>query len=163
VRDLEIGQPINSEQRSETADDVTRESEGRTRLPLLHPLRQDQPRGYSGARLCSAPLQQGRAGRGSSGLSRHRGDGVARWLGACAQAGDLPTGPYQTRVHTEGQLAGSGLHDPPLAMSPGRQRPQQRLAVDRIGLGAPMPPVDRDRSRVDGVALDPVGKQQAMN
>ena len=38
-----------------------------------------------------------------------------------AQAGDLPTGPYQTRVHTEGQrqtqaaghlnLAGSGLHD----------------------------------------------------
>ena len=23
--------------------------------------------------------------------------------GACAQAGDLPTGPYQTRVHTEGQ------------------------------------------------------------
>src|ERR1700751_4736339 len=41
--------------------------------------------------------------------------------GACAQAGDLPTGPDQTRIHTEGQrqtqaaghlnLAGSGLHD----------------------------------------------------
>ncbi len=32
VKDLEIGQPINSEQRSETADGVARESEGRTRL-----------------------------------------------------------------------------------------------------------------------------------
>src|SRR5271165_2128643 len=53
--------------------------------------------------------------------------------------------------------------DPPLAASPGHQRPQQRLAVDRIGLGPPMPPVDRDRSRVDDVALDPVGEQQAMN
>src|ERR1022692_814497 len=41
--------------------------------------------------------------------------------GACAQAGDLPTGTNQTRFHTEGQrqaqaaghlnLAGSGLHD----------------------------------------------------
>ena len=41
--DLGIGQPINSEQRSETADGVARESEGRTRLPLLCPLRQDQP------------------------------------------------------------------------------------------------------------------------
>ena len=31
VRDLEIGQPINSEKCSETADGVTRESEGRSR------------------------------------------------------------------------------------------------------------------------------------
>src|SRR6516165_3343256 len=30
VRDLEIGQPINSEECSETADGVTRESEGRS-------------------------------------------------------------------------------------------------------------------------------------
>ena len=37
--DLEIGRPINSGQRSETADGVARESEGRTRLPLLRPLR----------------------------------------------------------------------------------------------------------------------------
>ena len=32
--------------------------------------------------------------------------GVERWLGELAlalKAGDLPTGPYQTRVHTEGQ------------------------------------------------------------
>ena len=37
VRDLEIGQPINSEQCSETADGVARESEGRSRLSLLRP------------------------------------------------------------------------------------------------------------------------------
>ena len=124
MRDLEIGQPINSGQRSETADGVARESEGRTRLPLLRPLRQDQPRRHSGARLCPVPLQQGRAGRGPSGLRGGRGvwgRAMAGRTGACAQAGDLPTGPYQTRLHTEGQrqaqaaghlnLAGSGLHD----------------------------------------------------
>jgi hypothetical protein len=53
--------------------------------------------------------------------------------------------------------------DPPLAASPGHQRPQQRLAVDRVGLGSPMPTGDRNRSRIDHVALDPIGKQQAMN
>ena len=124
ARDLEIGQPINSEQRSETADGVARESEGRTRLSVLRPLRQDQPRRYSGACLCPVPLQQGRTGRGWPGLRGRRGvwGGAMAWrTGACAQAGDLPTGPYQTRVHTEGQrqtqaaghlnLVGSGLHD----------------------------------------------------
>src|SRR5208283_572742 len=124
ARDLGIGQPINSAQRSETADGVARESEGRTRLPLLGPLRQDQPRGHSGARLCPVPLQQGRAGRGPSGLRGRRGvrgRTMAGRTGACAQAGDLPTGTNQARVHTEGQrqtqaaghlnLAGSGLHD----------------------------------------------------
>src|ERR1700722_5467593 len=124
VKDPEIGRPINSKQRSETADGVTRESEGRTRLPLLRPLRQDQPQRHSGARLCSVPLQQGRAGRGPSGLRGRRDvrSGAMAWrTGACAQAGDLPTGPNQTRVHTEGQRqtqaaghlnrAGSGLHD----------------------------------------------------
>ena len=35
VRDLEIGQPSNSEKCSETADGVTRESEGGGRLSLL--------------------------------------------------------------------------------------------------------------------------------
>ena len=63
MRDLEIGQPINSEKCSEIADGVARESEGRSRLSILRPVRQDQPRGYSGACLCPVPLQQGRAGR----------------------------------------------------------------------------------------------------
>jgi hypothetical protein len=35
VRDLEIGQPINSEECSETAEGVARESEGRSRVSLL--------------------------------------------------------------------------------------------------------------------------------
>src|SRR5215472_16238864 len=35
MRDLEIGQPINSEQCSEIADGVTRNSEGRSRVSLL--------------------------------------------------------------------------------------------------------------------------------
>ena len=48
VRDLEIGQPGNSEKCSETADGVTRESEGGGRLSLLRSVRQDQPRRHSG-------------------------------------------------------------------------------------------------------------------
>src|SRR6516165_3332890 len=40
VRDLEIGQPSNSEKCSEAADGVTRESECRGRLPLLRLVRQ---------------------------------------------------------------------------------------------------------------------------
>src|ERR1700691_2867593 len=84
ARDLEIGQPINSGQRSETADGVARESEGRTRLPLLRPLRQDQPRRHSGARLCPVPLQQGRGLAWTvrtSRPSRRTGssDGWANW------------------------------------------------------------------------------------
>src|SRR6476620_11302286 len=59
VRDLEIGQPINSENCSETAEGVARESEGRSRVSLLRPVRQDQPRGHPGARLCPVLLQQG--------------------------------------------------------------------------------------------------------
>src|ERR1700716_212491 len=43
----EIGEPSNSETCSGTADGVTRESEDRSRLSLLRPLRQDQPRGHS--------------------------------------------------------------------------------------------------------------------
>src|SRR5215472_8749172 len=56
VRDLEIGQPSNSEKGSETADGVTRESEGGSWLSLLRSVRQDQPRGYPGACLCPVPL-----------------------------------------------------------------------------------------------------------
>src|SRR6476646_1565058 len=43
VRDREIGQPSNSETCSETADGVTRESEGGSRPSLLRLVRQDQP------------------------------------------------------------------------------------------------------------------------
>src|SRR4030081_3572465 len=124
VRDREIGQPNNSKRCSEAADGVIRESEGRSRLSLLRPVRQDQPRRHSGACLCPVPLQQGRAGDRRPGFCGDRGlwgRAVARRTGACAQAGDLPAGANQTSVYTEGQRqtqaaghldrAGSGLHD----------------------------------------------------
>src|SRR6266446_6487752 len=120
----EIGKPSNSEKCSETTDSVTRESEGRSRLSLLRPVRQDRPRRHSGACLCPVPLQQGRTGSGRPGFCGHRGirgRALAGGTGACAQAGELPAGAHQTSVYTEGQRqteaagyldrAGSGLHD----------------------------------------------------
>src|SRR5258708_5982085 len=86
VRDLEIGQPINSEECSETAEGVARESEGRSRLSFLRPVRQDQPQRPPGSCLCPVPLQQGRAGSGWSRLRGHRGYGLQRWLGELALA-----------------------------------------------------------------------------
>src|SRR6266699_1802018 len=151
VRDLEIGQPINSENCSETADGVARESEGRSRVSLLRPVRQDQPRGHPGACLCPVPLQQGRPGCGWSRLRGRRGvwGATMAWrTGACAQAGDLPTGPYQKSVHTEGQrqaqaaghldLAGSGLHDSSDAGAGTdlRSRPSTRAVAYRPGRNA---------------------------
>src|ERR1700732_2770762 len=112
VRDLEIGQPINSEWCSETAEGVARESEGRSRLSLLCPVRQDQPRGHPGSRLCPVPLQQGRTGGGWSRLRGHRsvwGATMAWRTGACAQARNLPTGPHQKSVHTESQWQTSAV------------------------------------------------------
>src|ERR1700722_7380166 len=41
--------------------------------------------------------------------------------------------------------------------------PQQRLAVDRIRLGAPVASRHGNRRRIDDVALDAVGLEQAMN
>src|SRR5579864_7789772 len=98
VRDLEIGQPINSEKCSETAEGVARESEGRSRLSFLRPVRQDQPRGHPGPCVCPVPLQQGRTGCRWSGVRGYRsvwGAAVAWRTGACAQAGELPAGAYQ--------------------------------------------------------------------
>src|SRR5229473_1439842 len=95
VRGGEIGQPNNSQTCSEAADGVARKSEGRSWLPLLRPVRQDQPRRYSGACLCPVPLQQRRTGRGRPGLCGHRGvwgRAVAGRTGACAQGGEVPTG-----------------------------------------------------------------------
>src|SRR6202051_4039219 len=112
VRDLEIGQPINSERCSETAEGAARESEGRSRLSLLRPVRQDQPRGHPGPCLCSVPLQQGRTGCGWSRLRGHRsvwGATMAWRTGACAQARDLPTGTHQKSVHTESQWQTSAV------------------------------------------------------
>src|SRR6266700_1539263 len=93
VRDREIGQPSNSETCSEAADGVARKSEGRSRLSLLRPVRQDQPRGYSGARLCPVPLQQGRAGVDGQDFADIEAYGVERWLAELALA--LREGTYR--------------------------------------------------------------------
>src|SRR5262245_59787623 len=57
VRDLEIGQPFNSEECSETADGVTRESQDRSRRSLLRRERRDQPGGRAGPCVCPGPLK----------------------------------------------------------------------------------------------------------
>jgi RNA-directed DNA polymerase len=94
VRDREIGQPSNSEKCSETADGVTRESEGGIRLSLLCSVRQDQPRRHSGACLCPVPLQQELAPAEAGGAPGIDGQdfadieayGVERWLAELALA-----------------------------------------------------------------------------
>src|SRR6266404_8552287 len=53
--------------------------------------------------------------------------------------------------------------DPRLASLPGHQRAKKRLAVDRIRFGAPAASGHGNRRRVDDVALDAVGVEQAMN
>ena len=101
VKDPEIGRPINSGPRSETARRRCTRKRRQNWISLLCPLRQDRPRGHSGAHPCPVPLQQGRAGRRTVRTSRSspRRNGVERWLGELALAlrpGDLPTGPNQT-------------------------------------------------------------------
>src|SRR6201998_1883094 len=94
VKDLEIGQPSNSEKGSETADGVTRESEGRGQLSLLRLVRQDQPRRHSGACLCPVPLQQELAPAEAGGAPGIDGQdfadieayGVERWVAELALA-----------------------------------------------------------------------------
>src|SRR5271155_3879848 len=94
VRDREIGQPNNSEKCSEAADGVARESEGGGRLSLLRPVRQDQPRGYSGSCLRPVPFQQELApaeAGGAPGVDRQNfadieAYGVERWLAGLALA-----------------------------------------------------------------------------
>src|ERR1700674_3876199 len=94
MRDLENGQPSNSEKCSEAADGVTRESEGGGRLSLLRPVRQDQPRRHSGACLRPVPLQQelapaeagGAPGVDGQGFADIEAYGVERWLAELALA-----------------------------------------------------------------------------
>src|SRR5260370_3287640 len=140
---------MNSENCSETAEGVARESEGRSRLSLLRVVRQDQPRGHSGACLCPVPLQQGRTGRRWAGLRGYcdvwRG-AVAWRTGACAPERELPTASYQKSVYTEGQRqtqaagyldrAGSGLHDGNNAVAGTDLRSRRSTRPVRVPAGA---------------------------
>src|ERR1700746_3138386 len=114
VRDLEMGQPSNAEKCSETADGVTRESEGGSRLSLLRSVRQDQPRRHSGACLCPVPLEQELAPAEAGGAPGIDGQdfadieayGIKRWLAELAIAlrqETYPAAANQTSVYTESQ------------------------------------------------------------
>ena len=86
AKDLEIGQPNNSEERSETADGVARESEGRSRLPLLRAVRQisrDDILAHSWAQCRS---NQGAPGTDGQDFADVEAYGVERWLGELALA-----------------------------------------------------------------------------
>ena len=89
MRDLEIGQPINSENCSETAEGVARESEGRSRVSLL--------RFYalydkiSREDILAHAYAQRRSNKGAPGVDGQdfadiETYGVERWLGELALA-----------------------------------------------------------------------------
>src|ERR1700746_2029830 len=84
VRDLEIGQPSNSEKCSETADGVTRETEGGGRLSLLRSVRQDQPRRHSGACLRQCRSNKGAPGIDGQDFADIGSYRVERWLAELA-------------------------------------------------------------------------------
>jgi hypothetical protein len=75
----------------------------------------------------------------------------------------------RARARPDGGSLHSGLAarnhgaDPRLASLAGHQCAQQRLAVDRIGLGAPVASKHSNRRRIDDVALNAVGLEQAVN
>src|SRR5437773_1702096 len=108
----EIGKPSNSEQSSEAANSVTCESEGRTRVSLLCAVRQDLPRGYSGACLCLLPRQQGGSGGGRPKLCGGGsvwGGAVARGTGASPPRGELSTGSGKTSISAQAQWQASAV------------------------------------------------------
>src|SRR5919198_5245754 len=86
VRDLGIGQPINSEECSEAADGVTRESEGRGWLPLLRPVRQDQPEDVLAHAYAQCRSNKGAPGIDGQDFADIEAYGVQRWLGELALA-----------------------------------------------------------------------------
>jgi hypothetical protein len=86
VRDLGIGQPINSEECSETAEGVARESEGRSRLSLLRPYDK-----ISREDILAHAYAQCRSNKGAPGVDGQdfvdiEAYGVQRWLGELALA-----------------------------------------------------------------------------
>src|SRR5258706_9880464 len=86
VRDLEIGQPTNSETCSEAADGVTRESEGRSWLSLLCLVRQDQPEDILAHAYAQCRSNKGAPGVDGQDFADIEAYGVARWLAELALA-----------------------------------------------------------------------------
>jgi len=68
VRDLEIGQPINSETVQKLQRALHAKAKAEAGYRFLRAVRQDQPRGHPGSCVCPVPLQQGRTGSRRAGL-----------------------------------------------------------------------------------------------
>ena len=86
VRDLEIGQPINSEECSETAEGVARESEGRSRVrfyALYDKISREDILAHAYAQCRSNKGAPGVDGQDFADIEAY---GVQRWLGELALA-----------------------------------------------------------------------------
>ena len=75
-----------SEECSETAEGVARESEGRSRVSLLRHVRQDQPRGHPGHADAQCRSNKGAPGVDGQEFADIEAYGVQRWLGELALA-----------------------------------------------------------------------------
>src|SRR6266567_4919623 len=93
VRDGEIGQPNNSQTCSEAADGVARKSEGGSRLSLLRPVRQDQPRDILAHAYAQCRSNKGAPGVDGQDFADIEAYGVERWLAELALA--LREGTYR--------------------------------------------------------------------
>jgi hypothetical protein len=110
----EIGKPANSNKCSETIDGITRQSEGRIRVPVLPSIRQDLSTGR--ARLCLPKLQGQQRGRrsGWSKIRRYRilwRRTLAWGTGGTAEEARLPTGSGQAGLDSEAERQAASLGD----------------------------------------------------
>src|SRR5499427_5333163 len=97
---------------------------------------------------------------------RFPGRTAALECGLCAEC--APAAASRARARRDGGPPHSGLaalswRRPVARRLPGHHRAQQRLAVDRIGLGAPVASGHSNRRRIDDVALNAIGLEQAMS
>src|SRR5271166_3475943 len=145
VRDLEIGQPINSEQRPETADGVARESEAEPgyRFYALY----DK---ISREDILAHAYAQCRSNKGAPGVDRQDFEaveayGVERWLGELALAlrqetyrpDPIPKANGKLRPLGISTLTGSGLHDG--SDPPGLTRGRPSIGTQRLPSRAKRP------------------------
>jgi len=110
----EIGQPANSGKCPETADGVAWQSEGRTRISVLSPVRQDLSTRRPRTGLSKLQGQQGCSGRGRGTIRRPRSvwrRPMVRGTGGTAEEERLSTGSGQTGLDTEAERQIAPLGD----------------------------------------------------
>jgi len=102
----EIGKPDNSTKRSEAAERVACQSEGRTRLSVLPAVRQGVSGRRAGVRLPMLQGQQGGSGSRRPAVRRHRsvrGGPVARGIDEQAEGKDLRAASGQAGLDTQAE------------------------------------------------------------